>query len=92
MAEVRTFNQELREALGWLVFAACIVFLPERLRIWLNLQPLLAAVLGPWIGLVLSLAIDALPVRNRIRGFIYGTLACVIIYIGGRILGVAKLP
>ncbi len=72
------------------MFALCIAFLPDRLRHWFKLQPLLAAVAGPWIGMVLALAIDPPTTRTRKWLFIVGTAACILVYVVGRILNFTR--
>jgi Na+-translocating ferredoxin:NAD+ oxidoreductase RnfD subunit len=84
MSENGKRNSEVREALAWLASAACLIYLPTRLRDWLNVSPQFAVAAGVWLAGLLFLAIDVRSTRDKIRGLLFATAVCAVIYVAGR--------
>lgn len=81
----RTFGEDLREVLGWGALLASAYLLPQRLHAWFHISMPLAFAVGIWVGVELSLVIEARPARGRKRGFWLSTAFCVLVYVVGRI-------
>ena len=88
MPENANRNYEVRQALAWLTSAACLIYLPARLRDWLNFSPPLAVAAGVWLAALLFLAIDVRSRRDKMRGLSFATAVCAVIYVAGRIFKV----